>query len=204
MKCIIYVFIYDSWNSYVSDTSHLWVARNSQAKWSYQWMLANEDQETGKMRRWDELLLEVMSMSTRCQTTCFQTSVRTQDGLPNNGQKQRRITPRSLLLRWDHHRLTKKQPIFQRSLLFLHICIFLQVIKWHLFIRASLNCIGGVKVKKWRHGCPSDCVLLSFLGSCGLMACVIWRHYQDRKPNNLPLCWHIPIKSIFYLISLWI
>lgn len=62
--------------------------------------------------RW--ALLEVMSMSTRCQTTCFQTSVKTQGGVHIASQKQRRITPRSPLLEMRSPQIHKEIDYFPK------------------------------------------------------------------------------------------
>lgn len=40
-----------------------------------------------------------------------------------------------------------------------HSC-FLELIKWHLVIRASLSCSRKVEVKRWSQSCPSECALL--------------------------------------------
>lgn len=144
-----------------------------------------------------------MSMSTRCQTTCFQTLARTQDGVYANSQKQRRITPRSLLLRQTSSHIHKEIKHFPKVLFIPPHLRFLQLIKWHLFIRASLSCSREVEVEEWWHSCTSDFGLLFLLGMVQADGapgwwCVIWGGYQDKELNSLPLCWHIPIKSIFF------
>lgn len=148
---------------------------NSKAKRSYRQTLANEDQETGKMRRGDELCWRLWACRPDAKPPASRLQWEHKTARTPTAKKQRRITPRSPLWRWDHRRFTKKWTIFQRSLLFLRICIFLQVIKWHLLIRASLSGDGEVKVKRWR--CPSDCPLPSFFlgGSWRPVVCVIWR-----------------------------
>lgn len=148
-----------------------------------------------------------MSMSTRRQTTCFQTLAATQDSVHARQQpKAKEKNSKVISIETKSSQIHKRNPAFSKSPF--HFSSWKMTSVHHSFSELWQGG-GGEEVKAQlpiRLWTAFFFLLFLFLGgrmgSCRLMWCVIWGGYPDREPNNLSLCWHIPIKSFLFFFNI--